>query len=404
MKRLVLLTGEYPFAHGDVDFVRHEIGALAARYDEVVVFNYARRVDDVIPMPPNVTYAGNLFERNRTRSVQGMLSPSFLRILRRALTIEHRGGRLKGHRKQAILSAIQGMRIVKHPALREAVSAGDRRVSVYAFWGMGAALCLPWLPPVLGGVAVRLHRFDLYETDGSLPLRLALFASVRRVLAISEDGRRYLIDRFAPSADLAAKTVVSRLGTTDPGPVVRQPRSDATITVVSCSSVIPVKRVTRIADALELLGDPRTVRWVHFGDGPLMEHLRERITGLVGTRVAVELRGVTPNADVLDFYRRNRVDVFVNVSESEGVPVSIMEAMSFDIPVVATAVGGTPEIVHPDLRSGELVSESFTNRELADQIAHVLTSTEDRYDPRGAWERLCDADVNSHRLVELLDS
>lgn len=46
------------------------------------------------------------------------------------------------------------------------------------------------------------------------------------------------------------------------------------------------------------------------------------------------------NEEVYTFYRNNRVDVFLNVSESEGVPVSIMEAMSCHIPTIAPDVGG----------------------------------------------------------------
>jgi glycosyltransferase involved in cell wall biosynthesis len=45
-------------------------------------------------------------------------------------------------------------------------------------------------------------------------------------------------------------------------------------------------------------------------------------------------------------YRNLAPDVFINVSSSEGVPVSIMEAMSFGIPAIATDAGGNREIVN----------------------------------------------------------
>jgi glycosyltransferase involved in cell wall biosynthesis len=48
----------------------------------------------------------------------------------------------------------------------------------------------------------------------------------------------------------------------------------------------------------------------------------------------------------LDFYTEQPFDLFVNVSASEGVPFSIMEAFSVGIPVMATNVGGTGEIVN----------------------------------------------------------
>lgn len=399
--RLVLLTGEYPFGYGDVNFVRHEIDALAAAYDDVLVFNYARRSEPAVPVPPNVRFLGNLFERSRWRSVRALLSPRFLLVLLRALRSESRAGRLRGHVRQTLLSSLQGMRVARHPDLMAAVSDEAADTTVYAFWGMGGALGIPWLRRTSGGAVVRLHRFDLYEDEGDLPLRASLFAAVRRVLTISDDGRRYLLDRFASIDALAGKVEVSRLGTADPGPVHRPPRTDVA-TIVTCSSVIPVKRVERVADALALLGGTRPVRWVHFGDGPLMAGLRTAAERVATEHRKVELRGATGNADILDFYRENRIDLFVNVSSSEGVPVSIMEAMSFGIPVVATDVGGTGEIVRHDLGSGELIPRDFTDEQLADTIARMLEADDARYDPRSAWERFADAAANSRALVDLL--
>jgi glycosyltransferase involved in cell wall biosynthesis len=59
------------------------------------------------------------------------------------------------------------------------------------------------------------------------------------------------------------------------------------------------------------------------------------------------------NDHVLDLYQRNFVDLFVSLSESEGLPVSMMEAASFGIPILACAVNGVPEIV--TLQTGILV-------------------------------------------------
>src|SRR5690606_33025349 len=56
-------------------------------------------------------------------------------------------------------------------------------------------------------------------------------------------------------------------------------------------------------------------------------------------------KGQLSSADVREFLARNWVDIFINLSSSEGMPVSMMEAMSFGIPVVATRVGGVPELL-----------------------------------------------------------
>ena len=60
---------------------------------------------------------------------------------------------------------------------------------------------------------------------------------------------------------------------------------------------------------------------------------------------------------------------FVNVSESEGIPVSIMEAASFGIPIIATDVGGTSEIV--DNSNGFLIEN---NKLIFEDVAFYLES------------------------------
>lgn len=49
--------------------------------------------------------------------------------------------------------------------------------------------------------------------------------------------------------------------------------------------------------------------------------------------------GYIANKDLLDWYKTNKPSIFINVSSSEGVPVSIMESMSCGIPTIATDVG-----------------------------------------------------------------
>ena len=109
-----------------------------------------------------------------------------------------------------------------------------------------------------------------------------------------------------------------------------------------------MKRLELLIEALGMLAAEHPelhVVWNHLGDGPLRELAEAAATSALAGRMEFTFRGQLTNSAVLDFYRRNPVDVFANVSASEGVPVSIMEAQACGIPVVATAVGGTPEIV-----------------------------------------------------------
>jgi glycosyltransferase involved in cell wall biosynthesis len=83
------------------------------------------------------------------------------------------------------------------------------------------------------------------------------------------------------------------------------------------------------------------------GDGPYLSELRHQAKD----KRVVFLGSV--NADICRQYM-SIADCFVNPSYSEGIPTTILEAASVGVPVVATNVGGTSEII-PDLRFGILV-------------------------------------------------
>ncbi|MCB0101170.1 MAG: glycosyltransferase, partial [Anaerolineales bacterium] len=106
-------------------------------------------------------------------------------------------------------------------------------------------------------------------------------------------------------------------------------------------------------------------------------------------------------------YITHPVDVFVNVSSTEGTPVSIMEAISCGIPVTATAVGGNVEIVQE--RNGFLLAENPTPDEIADALLSVMDARElwleKRKGSREVWQERYNETKNfeafAHRLVEI---
>jgi glycosyltransferase involved in cell wall biosynthesis len=82
------------------------------------------------------------------------------------------------------------------------------------------------------------------------------------------------------------------------------------------------------------------------GDGPLRAKALERV---VADRVAGAV--FTPGArnDIPDFLRT--LDVFVLATEREGKSNTILEAMATGLPIVATAIGGNPELIAASVNS-----------------------------------------------------
>lgn len=98
--------------------------------------------------------------------------------------------------------------------------------------------------------------------------------------------------------------------------------------------------------------------WFFYGSGPLLNELQEKVKELNLINHCY-FPGNLDHYELLNKYKNNNVDIVVISSIStdvpEGIPVSLMEAMSFEIPVIATDCGATKELV--DGESGILVNE-----------------------------------------------
>ena len=254
-------------------------------------------------------------------------------------------------------------------------------------------------------MVARAHGYDLYEernSDQYIPARKILLEEYDRVYLISEDGCSYLSEKYPYYRD---KLGISRLGTKDYG-ITDCGNADGVFRIVSCSNMVRVKRIDRIISALSKINS-LNVEWIHFGSGEEEDTLTNLAANLLGGKIKFEFKGRVDNKVILDYYQKNPVHLFINLSESEGIPVSIMEAMSFGIPCVATNVGGTAEIVE-DRTNGRLVN-SEDDEFIAMIIDELINMSPDKYNQcriaaRNMWEKkYCASDNYSSFVHEIMN-
>lgn len=101
--------------------------------------------------------------------------------------------------------------------------------------------------------------------------------------------------------------------------------------------------------ARRVLAERPETRFLVVGDGPLRSELEAEAESL-GIAASVRFAGL--QEDVSAFLPL--FDLFLISSEFEGLPLALLEAMAAGLPVVATSVGGIPEVIGPD-REGVLV-------------------------------------------------
>lgn len=222
------------------------------------------------------------------------------------------------------------------------------KLYLYAYWFNNMAASIAFYRSKYPQVKAfcRAHRWDIYaaEQPGAyLPFRLFTLQHLNACFPISDDGLAYLSRQTQHRADHHLR--LARLGTTPPPLPLPSGNTDK-VNLVSCSYIIPRKRLHMLINALAAINDI-PLEWTHYGAGPAMEEIQALATQKLAHKSNVVFRfaGQISNSELLQQYHRGNYDLFVNVSESEGIPVSIMEAISFGIPAIATDTGGSREVV-----------------------------------------------------------
>ena len=218
--------------------------------------------------------------------------------------------------------------------------------------------CHHYSPFVYGALATRLcpgvrlvftEHGRHADSPPSRKRRLANLLLARvpgRFFAVSEELRTHM---------LAEGFARDRLGVVyngiDPGQLpTPAARADARLSLgLSADALVvgtvarldPVKDLTTLLEAFHVFSRAQPgAALVVIGDGPELERL-ESFAGELGLESRINFTGARNDVRRL----LAGFDVYANTSTTEGVSVTILEAMASGLPVVATAVGGTPEVV-----------------------------------------------------------
>ncbi len=371
--RIAILTNAYPYPPGE-QFIEDEIGYWAARDDISVTVLPALAAGTPRPVPARITVdlgmAGSMGAGRLWHALAALWSGIFWREL----------GYLRRSRKLGLRTVARALlhtsKTLEQSALLQRHAKAHGRIDVaYCYWNdtQACAAVLAREAGAVGKVVSRVHGYDLYETRrdyGYMPLKRQFIAAFDAVFALSREARTYLQRTYGAPPD---NIRVSPLGVPLASTLAR-PSPAGCLHVVSVASCMRVKRLDRMIGALRLFaGRYRDTRiaWTHVGGGPLLEETRALAERELGGLPNLEFAftGELPHHAVAALYRDAPVDMLVNTSESEGVPVSVMEAMSAGVPVVAPDVGGISSLVSP--RCGVLLGAQPDAEEIAGAMAQV---------------------------------
>ena len=384
MPKLLLLARRFPFNHGEVaaeSYLETEIGFLAPYFDEILAVGTEAAEGEVptCALPKNVVplalgCGASKVDKARLTACGAAYTLAAPRLVREAFTTDP----VENVAQRLFRGYFAARAYFKFERLREKMAEiGAVPTHVYSFWLYDTALVALWVKRayLCAGAIARAHGYDLYRDRNRvnyLPFRRLLLSGLDAVLPCSEDGKSYIEQSWPGYSD---KLAVCYLGTRELPDRSEDPKGEP-FRIVSCSRVVGVKRVPLIAEALRLLdAEGEQLVWTHYGDGPELQHAREACGSF--NSVLAELPGSVSNAELLERYGSEHIDLFVNVSESEGLPISIMEACGIGIPVLATDVGGVREIVR-DGENGKLLVPNPTPEQVAKAIKGSMDMSAER--------------------------
>ncbi|MCM3054282.1 glycosyltransferase [Caldibacillus thermoamylovorans] len=372
-KCLILLTNYYPFHKGE-EYLESEIKYLAANFHQIYVIStmvsndmrQTRTVpDNVIVLPVGIKHS----KLGKLKMVVRQYKRIYKDKEKRTMIKQDTKGRLL---RKLYCYYFESRSLDVYDQLKNKLKNIDfdqySSITIYSYWlYVTARVALELRNDFFKDRNLytfsRAHRYDLYEDVAPLkylPERDYLLSGLDAVYPCSQDGVDSLSQTYPKYKD---KIEVERLGTISSG-VVSHTKNDK-LYIISCSVVRKVKRLDLLIEALtQLEKEQIPFLWTHIGDGPEFEKIKKLAQKKLDNK-NFQFTGFLKNHAVLNWYRENPATVFINLSSSEGVPVAIMEAISMGLPVIATDVGGTREIVDSNL-NGYLLKKDCTIQDIVD--------------------------------------
>lgn len=390
-------------------FVYNDISKFSKEFDQVILFSINKIIDRK-NLPANIKIIDEFLDWKRYKKFN-ILFNNLYDILKIYFKECVQTKKLLSFRKSvALLSSniFKANEILRHISINNLKI--DKHTLFYSFWFYDC-IYIAWLKTILKNIRTvsRAHSGDLYENHISIKnqihFRYFILNYLDNVYPVSKMGTIYLKTKYPRYID---KVEAALLGTKDYN--VENPFNKNQFVVVSCASFRHHKRIHKIAQMILLM--KINVKWLHFGHenltskDPKIEEYK-KYKNLISHKSNIEYvsMGYYSNEMLMNFYSKTPINLFISLSAAEGIPVSMMEAISFGIPVLSTDVGGCNEIVNDN--TGILIPYSTDMQSVCNLITEFKDShkntQEFRIKVREFWKQNFDADKNYRKFFDSLN-
>lgn len=219
-----------------------------------------------------------------------------------------------------------------------------------------------WLERLTAGTKTRIICVSEYDRQIGLKKKVAKIDKLVTIHNGVDFPANYFLDKETALAELLKNTAYSS-----------DTHNDKKIVIGTIANFYATKGLNILIDTVKLLNqEPSAVSYklIIIGEGELRSELEQQIKQL-GLQNDIILTGSKPQAAKY----LKALDVAVMSSVKEGFPYFILEAMSAGLPIVATRVGGIPEMIDDGVTG--YLAEAKSSQALAEKIS-LLTTEEKR--------------------------
>lgn len=278
---------------------------------------------------------------------------------------------------------------------------------IHAHWGSTTAT-MAYIISKLSGIpwSFTLHRWDIKENN----MLKEKVKSSKFVRCISENGKNELLEIIG--TDFKNKIKVIHMGVKIPINVDKVNNDEKkSFRIITPANLLALKGHKYLIEACSILIEEgiKNFECIFYGKGLIKNELKELIKKKLLNNY-IKMPGIIPHEKLMGIYKNKNVDIVILPSVNtkngghEGIPVALIEAMAYSIPVISTNTGGIPELLSD--KAGVIVEER-NSQQLAIAIKKLIENGNIRKKiGRQGYERVCkefNIQKNTKKLLKLFE-
>ncbi len=409
-KTCILFTKKFPFGKTET-YIEYEIPKLVKEFDNLIIIP----TEEFEYKNPRVYQFENIqiFElNNKTVNAKFLkkvfwLVQNFILLTKEFCFSRERLSTLKTwgiYNRRLVHMRAQAETFRKYFNQNEQIYS---KTVIYHYW-LHNSVVIQKISRVNPNLTVsRAHALDLYHKNWPSYNKFSFLQFERLkidycdlIFSISGHGYNHFTHYFPNHKD---KFVINRLGVNDVIETNFQKTFPSEHIILTCSSLVERKRLKLMPEILK--HTKLKIKWIHIG-GVKGEAYNELNSLCLNYNIDFKFLGQLTTKEIFEFYRKNQVSLFCNLSYAEGIPVSLMEAAMFGIPLMATNTFGNPEIVNGE--NGIIIPVEFEPMKVAASIDEFF-SNQTEWETKSKKSRTkfsddFDAEKNLNQFLSKLNS